>query len=120
MLIRSLSLRCLGFLAAAWALSSARCVSRHEIAPNTLPAELAAAFCQHQFDCCSLREIADVSEGRYADEKECMTYAQLSAERQMAQLSASIAAGAITVDTAGAKACVEAYQNRACNTSQLA
>ena len=82
--------------------------------------DLAAAFCQHQLDCCSPAELGEVAQGRYTTEAECLPFARLAAEQQLAVLENAIVSGHIVVDGTAAAACVRAYAQRACNTSQVA
>jgi hypothetical protein len=79
--------------------------------------DLALAFCRHQFRCCSPAEIGEVSEGRYATEAECISFAKLSAEQQLAVLDNAIRTGHVTVEAGAAIACARKYEQRACNTS---
>ena len=104
-------------VAAAFALAVPTCSSSSGPAIDALAVDLAQAFCHHQFRCCSPYEIIAAGQGRYANEAECIELATLSANQQLAVLESAIAARHVTVDPAVEKACVQAYADRACNTS---
>jgi hypothetical protein len=103
-----------------FALAAAACTSQQAPELPPLADELAQAFCTHQFNCCSLPEIATVAEGRYLTEAECVPYATLAAETQVALLESALASGHIAIDPATLDACIATYRNRACNTSLAA
>jgi hypothetical protein len=102
------------------ALAAAACAPNEPPEVPPLADELAQAFCTHQFNCCSLPEIATVAEGRYLTEAECLPYATLSADAQVALLESALASGHISIDPAALDACITTYANRACNTSLAA
>ena len=79
------------------ALAAAACAPNEPPEMPPLADELAQAFCTHQFNCCSLPEIATVTEGRYLTEAECLPYATLAAEAQVALLESALASGHISI-----------------------
>jgi hypothetical protein len=103
------------FAVAALALGALTC---SEDAPSVpLAEQVARAFCAHEFACCSEFEISAVSADRYATEKDCVSFATLSARQQLGGAEAAIAQGHITVDSAKADACITSYRARPCNLS---
>jgi hypothetical protein len=81
---------------------------------DPLSERVAAAYCAHQFDCCSPFEITLMSSDRYETEAECLPFATLAARQQLGTVEGAIAQGRITVDAARADACLAAYRDQRC------
>ncbi|HEY7376643.1 MAG TPA: hypothetical protein VIF57_31075 [Polyangia bacterium] len=82
-----------------------------------LAEQLAEAFCAHQFACCAPIELSALTSDRYTTQAACVSFAALAAREQLAAVDGAVARGRITIDPAGAAACVAAYRDRACRTS---
>jgi hypothetical protein len=79
-----------------------------------LPEQMAAAFCAHQFACCSPFELSTITADRYTAEQDCIPFATISAREQLGAVDGSLVQGRITVDPAALDACVKAYRDSAC------
>ena len=87
---------------------------------DPLSARVAAAYCGHQFLCCSPFEITMITSDRYKTEADCVPFATLAARQQLGTVEGAIAQGRITVDAARADACLAAYRDQACGSGAQA
>ena len=89
--------------------------SQPVVAP--LADKVAAAFCAHQFRCCSPFELSTLTQDRYTTEDECIPFAKLAAREQLGAVQASLLEGRTTIDPAALDDCVNAYRDSTCTLS---